>query len=205
MPVWEKHVVCSSSANKVLLKPSCGTHSINRQSSGISGVDSRRLGNIRRCPASSWFSHVLGGWKQKRHENPQQIMIHLSNKKVKCLVKTWSWCLRRCVCVCEIVSFSKYPIYFPLRFYAKTGEEYQMGGSHTIFLWDLYALAAAVTSNSTRKKECLIIFVLDLKINDTKLHLVTSLHIKGYGRHPTKTWHLPLRPKFKEIHGTWVH
>ena len=90
------------------------------------------------------------------------------------------------VCVC--VKLRLFPNTLSIfHFYEKTGEEYQMGGSHTIFLWDLYALAAAVTSNSTRKKECLIILILDLKINDTKLHLVTSLHIKGYGRHPTKT------------------
>ena len=144
MPVWEKHVVCSSSANKVLLKPSCGTHSINRQSSGISGVDSGRLA-LAVFSLTSSFSHVLGGWKQKRHENPQQIMIHLSNKKVKCLVKTWSWCLRRCVCVC--VKLRLFPNTLSIfHFYEKTGEEYQMGGSHTIFLWDLYALAAAVTA-----------------------------------------------------------
>ena len=194
MPVWEKHVVCSSSANKVLLKPSCGTHSINRQSSGISGVDSGRLA-LAVFSLTSSFSHVLGGWKQKRHENPQQIMIHLSNKKVKCLVKTWSWCLRRCVCVCEIASFSKYPIYFPL-LWEDWGRVPNGRITHDL---SLGSIRFGSCSNSTGKKECLIILILDLKMNDTKLHLVTSLHIKGYGRHPTKTWHLPLRPKFKQI------
>ena len=72
-------------------------------------------------------------------------------------------------------------------FYEKTGEEYQMGGSHSTHDLSLGSICFGSCSNSTGKKECLIILVLDLKINDKKLHLVTSLHIKGYGRHPTKT------------------
>ena len=164
MPVWEKHVVCSSSANKVLLKPSCGTHSINRQSSGISGVDSGRLGNIRRCPASSWFSHVLGGWKQKRHENPNRLWFTFQEKGQMFGENMILMFGKVCVCVWNCV-FSKYPIYFPLRFYAKTGEEYQMGGSHTIFLWDLYA--SSRIEPSITKSSALIPAQRRIRLNTT--------------------------------------
>ena len=72
------------------------------------------------------------------------------------------------VFVCEIASFSKYPIYFPL-LWEDWGRVPNGRITHDL---SLGSIRFGSCSNSTGKKECLIILVLDLKINDTKLHLV---------------------------------